>query len=199
MNRMNRSTLSLLLLCSWVLAPKGPARAESAPSQETPPENSWLKIDSQYTTFLIHPSLVPAAVDRRVDVFGIPSHEISRQAPADPKERLAAKGDLLFRRVREVLQMYPKQKKVTIRVEKDPVNLQAAHHARYGRGTRAIAFYVMEEDTIYVTAGNLSESVLAHEMAHCVVDHFFGARPPPNVEELVAVYADENLRNTEAP
>ncbi len=188
-----------MLLFAWAIAPKATARAEPAPAQENRPEIPWLRIDSQYTTFLIPPSLVPEVVDRRVDIFGIPSHWVSKRTADDAKERLAAKGDLIFRRVQEVLQMYPKQKRVTIRVEKDPGNLQTAHHARYGRGTRAIAFYVWEENTIYVTAGNLSESVLAHEMAHCIVDHFFGTRPPPNVEELVAVYADENLRNGEAP
>ena len=91
--------------------------------------------------------------------------------------------------------MYPPGIHVTIRVAKDNSQISAEHAARYGFGTDAIAFYIFENNTIYATAREISESVLAHEMGHCILDHYFGIRPPRKIEEMLAMYVDEHLQD----
>jgi hypothetical protein len=37
--------------------------------------------------------------------------------------------------------------------------------------------------------------MLAHEMAHCVIDHYLLIRPPMATAEILARYVDSHLKN----
>lgn len=106
-----------------------------------------------------------------------------------------AKCDTLFQRAQEILDMYPPGIHTTIRISRDREEIKDTHASRYGFTTEAIAFYVFENNTIYTTAKDISESVLAHEMAHCIVDHYFRMRPPRKIEEMLAMHVDAHLRD----
>ena len=152
------------------------------------------RIESLYCTLLLDPELDVASVNRRISVQWIPLGTVRPASPSTPEQELAGKMDVLFRRVQEVLEMRPPSAHVTIYVKKSTDGVQAAHNACYGTGTPAIAFYIFEDNAIYASVGRLSEEVIAHEMAHCIMDHFFGMRPPRQMEEMMAVYATEKLR-----
>ena len=150
-------------------------------------------MDSRYCTIWVEPGLKAKKLNQKLKTWMIrPQGRLV--TTETPEDQLAAKCDTLFRRAQELLDMYPPGIHVTIKIAKAHHQIKDAHAARYGFGTEAIAFYVMEENTIYATAGTLSESVLAHEMAHCIVDHYFRVRPPRKIEELLAMYVDAHLR-----
>jgi hypothetical protein len=152
----------------------------------------WQRIDSRYCTIWLEPSLEVDAINRRLGTWLI-RFGIRRPKAGTPEGQVAAKCDTIFRRAQEVLDMYPPGIHVTVRIAKHRQQLKDVHAARYGYGTEAIAFYLFEDNTIYATAKDLSESVLAHEMAHCIIDHYFGVRPPRRIEELLAVHVDTHL------
>jgi len=153
----------------------------------------WQRIDSRYCTIWLDSSIDAKQVNRRIRTWML-RPQVRVTMANTPEGQLAAKCDTIFRRAQELLDMYPPGIHVTIKVARHHDQIRSVHAARYGFGTEAIAFYMFENNTIYATMGELSESVLAHEMAHCIIDHYFGVRPPRKVEELLAMYVDAHLR-----
>ncbi len=152
------------------------------------------RIDSRYCTIQFDAGVEVSKVNRKVSTRWIDSR-IKVPKDTGPESELAAKCDILFRRAQEVLDMYPPGMHVTIRVTRDSSFVGRVHEAHYGRGTEAIAIYLFQENTIYASAKDISESVLIHEMAHSIIDHFFQARPPRKIEEMLAMYVDAHMRD----
>ncbi len=180
-----------LLLCSagLVVLASAPVRAIDAPDLE-----GWQRGDSRDCTLWIDPALTPDQVNRRISVWWI-RPQVAAPKGADLEAQLGAKCDTIFQRVEEVIDMHPPGVHVTVLVARNQGKIAGIHAARYGHGVDADAFYAFENNTIYAAYPELSESVLAHEMAHAIIDHYFGTRPPRKIEEMLAIYADENLRN----
>ncbi len=180
-----------LLLCSagLIALAVAPAWASEASDFE-----GWKRLDSRYCTIWIDPAVGVEQVSRRISTWRV-RPQVAIPKGANLEEQLGAKCDTIFRRVEEVLDMVPPGMHVTVRIAREQGQISHSHESRYGQGTDAVAFYVFENNTIYAACPNLSESVLAHEMAHAIIDHYFGVRPPRKVEEMLAIYADENLRD----
>ena len=156
--------------------------------------NNWRRIDSRCCTIWLHPAVEIKQVNKRVRTWRVRPR--IKAAKGDTYEsELAAKFDTIFRRAQEVLDMYPPGVHTTIKIAKEHSQIAVAHASRYGHGTDAIAFYEFEENTIYVAVKDISENVLVHEMAHCIIDHYFQVRPPRKIEELLAMHVDEQLRD----
>ena len=194
--RMGRIGILVAAACmglgGWVLAQEWRQPEIRHPeSFEEPVE--WQRVDSRYCTIWLDPSVDAKKVNQKVKTWMI-RPQVFRVHTADtPEGQLAAKCDTIFRRAQELLDMYPAGVHVTLKVTPKQHAIQSVHAAHYGVGTEAIAFYVFENNTIYATAKDLSTSVLAHEMAHCIIDHYFGIRPPRKVEEMLAMYVDAHL------
>ena len=152
----------------------------------------WQRIDSRYCTMWLEPSLEAKMVNRKVKTWMI-RPKVRAPKAETPEGQLAAKCDTLFRRAQELLDMYPPGIHVTVKIARRREEIRSTHAAHYGFGTEAIAFYVFAHNTIYATGKDLSASVLAHEMAHCIIDHYFGIRPPRKIEEMLAMYVDAHL------
>ena len=176
-----------LFLTVW-LAISGTALAEADD------ESNWRRIDSRYCTMWLSEGVEPKQVNKRISIWGVrPQIKVDKSEPEEIK--LAAKCDTILQRAEEILDMYPAGIHTTIRIAKQREDVQGFHSSRYGYGTEAIAFYEFEDNTIFVAMKDLSEGVLAHEMAHCIIDHYFRVRPPRKVEELLAMHVDEHLRD----
>ena len=114
--------------------------------------------------------------------------------------------DTLFRRVQLILDMRQPKLKIHIRLHKDRKALYQAYLKAIGSsgsviGTRTgrarskvpIAFYWKKTNTIHVQPEKLSMEVLAHEMGHATIDHYFVIRPPPKIAEMLCHYVDKEL------
>ena len=178
----------------WVLVAAGwLVIGGTAQAEETQDVSNWRRIDSRYCTIWLHPSIEAKKVNRRVSTWKVRPQV--KAANGDTEEgELAAKCDTIFRRAEEILDMYPAGVHTTIKIAKDRSEIAGVHANRYGHGTKAVAFYVYEDNTIYAAVKDLSESVLVHEMAHCIIDHYFRIRPPRKIEELLAMHVDAHLR-----
>jgi len=115
-------------------------------------------------------------------------------------ERLGKKIDDIFENVQALLDMYNCKSKIKIMVythqdEIDRVyadltpqyNLPSVH-------TDYIAFYFHKLKTVYISLETVTEGVLAHELAHAIIDHYFIIRPPSKVAETLARYVDKHLK-----
>ena len=70
-----------------------------------------------------------------------------------------------------------------------------AYQKIFGRREDLYSFYVYENNTIYTTQPRLNQNVLAHEMGHAIVNHYFIVRPPETVRELISQYIDIHLED----
>jgi hypothetical protein len=58
-----------------------------------------------------------------------------------------------------------------------------------------IAFYSHEKKSIRVFVNRVTDGVLAHEIAHAVICHYFPVPPPERTQEILAQYVDQHLWN----
>ena len=154
----------------------------------------WERIDSRYCTVWLAPGVDAGKVNRQVNTRWI-KFRYRADKGNSPKEELGAKCDMIFKRAQELLDMYPPGIHVTWKITADKDYLQQVHKDIYGHGVDTVSFYLFQDNTIYSLYREVSESVVVHEMAHCIIDHYFKVRPPRKIEEVLAMYADEHLRD----
>jgi hypothetical protein len=104
------------------------------------------------------------------------------------------KVDGIYERVQEILDMQGQIPKVTLRLYPDRAALARAYQAFTGSSRLKIrAWYIYERNTIYLNVEDIHEGMLAHEIAHAIIDHYLTVRPPRATAEILARYVDEHL------
>ena len=106
----------------------------------------------------------------------------------------ALKTDAVFKRVQEILGMVKKIKKVTILLYPDKTTLDRAYLLRYKTQSPYRAWYDYSIHTISLNVSDCHEGILAHELAHSIIDNFLKVRPPENTSEILARYVDRHLK-----
>ncbi len=55
------------------------------------------------------------------------------------------------------------------------------------------SFYIHSFESIFTNEQDFIDSVIAHELGHAVIDHYFAVPPPSQMAELMATYVDSHL------
>lgn len=130
---------------------------------------------------------------------GVFSSLFSSSDVNDLQKKVKNKVDTLFRRVQEILDMRKIMKKVTIKIHHNREEIKRAHAGIYGTYRRSStkrvprAWFRYKNNTIYVDLDDLHEGMLAHEMAHSIIDNYLIIRPPRATAEILARYVDTHL------
>jgi len=106
---------------------------------------------------------------------------------------LEEKIDSLFLRVSSILGMTKKFKKVRIHIYPDKNQMDQIFNLVHPDAPLVRAWYEYEKNTIYINLDDLNEGMLAHELAHAVIDHNLLIPPPVNSAEILARYVDNHL------
>ncbi len=64
-------------------------------------------------------------------------------------------------------------------------------HPAYEGGL--IAFYNHKTESVTVYADRVTDGVLAHEIAHAVINSYFDVPPPEKIQEILTHYVDRYL------
>lgn len=158
--------------------------------------NHWLTMETRYFTIQYEDSVNLNTVASRLNSRGLFSSGFfssSETSSAAPEDKVAQRADRLLKHVEEMLDMYPPNLKLTIKIFKDEDSLVEAYFRMMGTRQRYQAFYIHQCQTIYTSEYGISDSVVSHEMAHAVIDNYFSANPPPKVAEILATYVDAHL------
>lgn len=115
-------------------------------------------------------------------------------AANDLESIVARKVDIIFERVQQILGMRKPMDKVAIRLHPNAEQLKHAYEAIYGGRCRIRAWYRFRNNSVYVNVRDLNEGMLAHELAHSIIDNYLAVRPPRATAEILARYVDSHLK-----
>lgn len=106
--------------------------------------------------------------------------------------------DEIVEKAGSLLDMYPTDLHFTIILypdnrELEKIYLKAAGIHAYGGTRTPVAFYSHKLKTIYVSLDNLSAGILAHEVAHAIINSYFESSPSARTQEILSQYVDRHL------
>lgn len=168
-------------------------------AQEGGPDTiHWLRLETRHTV-IQYQSLADLTRFHREVNFGLHGWGLGQLFASSASDDLLAavpkQMDSLYERVQEILDMRKKMEKVTVNLYSNKSQLRDAYLRIYHNECRIRAWYQYENNAVYVTLDDLSEGILAHEMAHSIIDHYLLVRPPTASAEILARYVDEHLKN----
>jgi len=89
--------------------------------------------------------------------------------------------DRIVERVEAILDMYPK-------------NFMVKMHLKRGElEQNSVAFYGRRSKSIQVNVDRVTDGVMAHEVAHAVINQYFASPPPSKIQEILTQYVDKYL------
>lgn len=110
--------------------------------------------------------------------------------------QLEAKIETILKKVQFLLDMHPRKRvHFTIQIYSNQKELDQYYSSQYGIGESLLAFYDAEDDAVYLSLKDINERILAHEMAHMVIDKSFHVKLPMRVQEILAQYVDMHLND----
>ncbi|MDD5436140.1 MAG: hypothetical protein PHX20_01185 [Candidatus Omnitrophica bacterium] len=172
------------------------ASAFAADDEMDGAEDGWFILETGRITVYYIPGAdldgIEANLRKRATYFTTDAP--SEDAPAEEKIRYQL--DALFRRAEEVLDMRPANIHIKIRVFRTRRELNDEYCRIFEDAEPRDdlrSFYINKYSTIYTSEEDITDSIIAHEMGHAIVDHYFAVIPPEKVRELLASYVDLHL------
>jgi len=163
-------------------------------------DTQWNSIETKYTVIHYQSEKDLAKFSKKVD-FGEKEGFSVLSFLGVGKDKLigrvSAKVDAVYERAQEILDMRRKMKKLVINIYHNEDHLHKAYTEIYKEPCQVRAWYIFDQNTVYVQVDDLHEGMLAHEMAHSIIDHYLLMSPPAASAEILARYVDANLHNTE--
>lgn len=102
--------------------------------------------------------------------------------------------DSLVYKVKQILGIYPPDLRFHINVYSTYSELTKAFRGMGLTGDVPVAFYSHKYRTISLSVERLNDTILAHEIAHAVINSYFIPSPSPQVQEILAHYVEKNLK-----
>lgn len=109
------------------------------------------------------------------------------------EDEVLAKLDTIIEKAETILEMFPDQLLIRVILLGDSADVARVFREKYGKNVNYLAFYSLSENTIYISVDDAKLVVLAHEIGHAIVDHYFKVRPPYNVHELMAQFVEKHI------
>lgn len=170
---------------------------DGIPPADLVSDEGWTITKSIFCTIYFRYDVDINAVNSRLDTYKVDYGLL--ETPPKPgesaEERVAYKFDLIFYKVQELLDMRPADLHLNVRIYRDQNDLDRIYLEIFSEENKFIAYYIFKINTLFASEAKMAANVMAHEIAHCIVDHYFSVIPPKKVAEMIAQYADVHLRN----
>lgn len=114
---------------------------------------------------------------------------------ADDGNLVRKRIDGIIEQVMDILDMRPQHMRITVFLVRGLGNVEAAYHGSGQLGPAPPAFYDHSSQNITVSVDDVTEGMLAHEIAHAVICHHFRTPPPRKMQEILAQYVDRHLKD----
>jgi hypothetical protein len=155
-----------------------------------PPQEEWEKAyETKYSTiyYTDDSDLInfTGKISAGFQLFG----ESQEKNPLLAKNRV----DRIVERVRQLLDMYPPEFRFNIYIYKSYQDMELKYLGMGNFGKSPIAFYSHKKRAVYLSLSHITDGILAHEIAHAVINFFFAVPPPARMQEILAQYVDRHL------
>lgn len=185
----------LLLFIMVLVAPAGQVYGY------TPTVSTWKQVETKYTVINYKSSQDLSKFNRKI-IFGKELSRIENRLlgfnPEKLTQNVRVKVDGIFNRVHHILDMNRKMPKVSINIYSNKKDLNDAYYKLYNEPCQIRAWYIYDSNTIYINVNDLHEGILAHEIAHSVIDHYLMISPPTATAEILARYVEAHLKDNSA-
>lgn len=111
------------------------------------------------------------------------------------QEIVSRKVDAVFLKACEILDMKKHFPSVNIFLYQDSSSLKRAYENIYPNKCRLRAWYRFKTNAAYFNVQDIHAGMLAHELAHAIIDHYLSVRPPRQTAEILARYVDSHLKS----
>jgi|WetSurMetagenome_2_1015567.scaffolds.fasta_scaffold406416_2 hypothetical protein len=118
---------------------------------------------------------------------------VMRKSTVTMEDEVMAKVDIIVEKAESVLDMFPNNLHMTIILLPTSADIARVFYQKYQKNVNYLSFYSLSEKTIYISVNDTNLHVLAHEIGHAIVDHFFNVRPPYNIHELMAQFTEKHI------
>lgn len=186
---MNSRILNLIITCFIFIG------CRFAFAEEIP-DSGWLSYKAGQVT-IIYPSDInlkklEARLRSRWFTVSSTERDLYSNQIYPIEKRILARLESILLRTKQVLTMYPTVE-LKIKIFRNRDELSREYLRLLGTLQRYKSFYIHGFETIYSSMQDISDSEIAHEMAHAVIDNYFRVIPPEKTAELLAVYVDSHL------
>lgn len=159
----------------------------------------WIVINSAYAQIFVDKNINLSDAAERLDIEFAKYDPIERKLflgkGVSDEEKLANKIDIIVRKAKKILDMHPEDYSICIRIYETDEAMWSVYEEIFKERKEYKAFYINKFQTIYISLNGLSESVLAHELGHSIIDAYFKILPPEKIRELLACYVDVHLKD----
>lgn len=159
-------------------------------------DQGWKVIKSEHFDILLHPDVNIERVNNKIRIrfYSLDQTTFSSKGKT-VEEQLAEKVDRIFRKTERVLDMFPRNIHLNLKIFRTQAQLDEEYEKIFGGsdGMLRVSFYIHKYTTIFTTEQAVREGVLAHEMGHAISDHYFLVNPSEKIKELLAQYAEIHL------
>jgi len=173
-----------------------PLQAAEATRAEAAGQTAWNKLETAYTVIYYQNRKDLKQFHRKVDFSPFRSslkNFLADSPGGDLPDMVKRKTDALYERVQEILGMRKRLPKINIKIFSDKNQFNLELQGQGGAKDSVRAWYRYETKTAHFSVRDVNEGILAHEMAHHVIDHYLTVRPPRASAEILARYVDEHL------
>ncbi len=163
---------------------------------DTKIDDSWHSIETKYLQIHYHSLEDLKKFTKKIDYspgsLGLKGI-FEKKKTDDLTNIINQKVDAVYERVQEILDMKKLMEKVKVNIYQSKKQLHEAYQTIFKKPCRFRAWYTHEENTIYLNVDDVNEGMLAHEIAHSIIDHYLSVRPPKATAEILARYVDGHL------
>jgi hypothetical protein len=152
------------------------------------------ELTSRYTTIIYAGDDQMRRFNKEISLGSL-SYLLKSKTSFTAEDEVKHKIDVLIERVETILEMYPKELKFNIALLYSDDEVQSLFRKKYGRTVDYIAFYSPRDKTIYVSVKDIELGVLAHEIAHVIIDFYYGMATPTKIHEVLAQYVENHLKD----
>ena len=160
--------------------------------------DSYLGVDTDYCSLYFQGNVDFKKIDRNINIKFLNISSVDRDLinqTEDLAKRIALKCDILVLKSEQILDMYPADFHVNIIFFENTERMLDEYERLLGVREDLYSFYIYENNTIYTTQERINQNVLAHEIGHALVNHYFIIRPPRTVREIISQYIDLHLED----
>lgn len=152
------------------------------------------ELETKYATIIYEKEEQLRQFNKKVSLGSL-SYLMRNKKSITVDDEVKNKLDVIVERVETILDMSPRELKFKIILLSSDTDVQRIYRNKYGSSVDYIAFYSPKEKTVFISADDIRLGVLAHELTHVILNHYFSISPPLKIHEVLARFVEAHLKD----